>query len=150
MNLGGLQLPPNIDPNLALMMLNAQFAKQDKEAQREDSRHNMSTLVTILTTFADNQTKMMTSFVAALAQNQHSAPPVSSSENTAEAFVKGVEVAANLMQGANEARVPAEAQTPTWPETTKNIVDALKVVRDLSSLGTAATNAPVIPPEGTP
>lgn len=146
MNLGSIQIPAGVDPHIAMMMFNAQLAQIDKDQARGDARAHEVQMVQMFTAFSNNQTALVTGLVGALANR--GSP---TGENAADTFIKGVDVAVQLVAGMKEGtNIAPPEQTPTWAETTKNIVESLKVVKDIASLGNSAPGAPIIPPNEIP
>jgi hypothetical protein len=147
MQFGATSIPVGSDPTTAF-----QNNAQNAAAQREDSRHQLAMTVQMFGEFSKAQVNLVNGMFAALAGSQRGTGDVG--ERAVDLVLKGVELATGLREGAEDAKVkpPEEPQEKPmdWTATTQNVVESLKVVRDIASLGGIGSgSSPVIPPEQT-
>lgn len=150
MEAAGMRIPSNMDPMLGMVftLVNAQNATNlaQLQAQREDAKNSQNSLTQLMVGFANAQSNM----VVGLANAFGARPAGQSVDNTADAFVKGVEVMAALKQGINEGNgaAPGEPSKPTeWGEVAKNIATSINAIRDIAQVASVTTpGAPVVPP----
>lgn len=145
MNLGNIQIPPNMDPNMVMMLVMLNTQQQQSEAaarshqaqiaaQREDSRMFMQAQTQLMASLTTSTSQM----VVGLLQGLGSFMPKSAggSEGTAEAFIKGIETMTELHAGIKEGQ---DAGKPTdWNTVSGNIVAGIKTLREVAALSNAA------------
>lgn len=146
MQVGGMVVPANMDPSLAMFLAMAtnqtQMLAQMLVAQREDSKIAMASNVQLMLGMSENTTRLITGLAGALGGRPNGGP-----EGAAEAFIKGVETMGSLMQGVKEGNAETEGKPTDWGEIAKSVVESVKTIRDISQM--SATGAPPVVPPGT-
>lgn len=141
---GGIVIPPGMDPSMAMIITmitaSTQTTNQMMMAQREDARFSMQQLTTMMLGFTESQARMVTGLVSGLAGR----PPGGAGSESTEAFLKGVELMADIKAGVSEG---SGEQKPTgWSEIAQNIAESLRAVRDIATLTSTTPAAAVVPP----
>ena len=144
---GGIQIPPGMDPQMAMMITMMTTSQQSTNAmlmaQREDSRFNAQQMTTLMLGFTDAQARMITGLVSGLSGRA----PGGGTDTTADAFLKGVElmgqIRAGMAEGGGEG---GEGKAPVWSDIAQNIAESLKAVRDIANLTSTTPAAPIVPP----
>lgn len=156
MNLGNISIPPNMDPNMAIMLVMLSTQQQQHQAsqaamqmqmaaQREDARLFMKSQGEMMVGLNQNTVQLVTGLIGGLAafipRNAGGA------EGTTDAFIKGIETMTELHAGIKEG---AGAGPPTdWNTVTTNIVTAVKGIRDVAAITNGPPAPPMVPP-GSP
>jgi len=143
---GGLQIPPGMDPQMAMMIAMMTTSQQTTNTMimgsREDAKFYAAQQTELMLGFTRAQAEMITGLVGALAGGRGGG---GSGEST-EAFLKGVELMADIKAGMREGDPSNEEKTPGWGEIAKNIAESLRAVKDIASITSSAPAAPVIDP----
>lgn len=151
MNLGNIQIPPNMDPNMVMMlvMLNTQQQQSDAAqrshqaqiaAQREDSRLFMQAQTQLMIGLANSSAQMLTGLIQGI--GSFIPKGAAGSEGTAEAFIKGIETMTELHAGIKEGQ---DAGKPMdWNTVSGNIVAGIKTLKEVAAL----SNAPPVAAAG--
>lgn len=142
---GGVQIPPGMDPQLAMIVTMLTTSQQTTNAmimgQREDARFHSAQQTELMLGFTRAQADMITGLVGALAGNK-----AGGTGESTEAFLKGVELMADIKAGMREGEGGDPEKTPGWGEIAKNIAESLRAVKDIATITSSAPAAPVIDP----
>ena len=158
---GGLLIPANMDPNVAMMIsmmaLNSQRdaenARQQQQAFQFQSQQMMQISqqnLQMMQASQQNTTNLIGSLVSNLAPLLAARSGGGGSESGAETgFVKGVEVMAALKEGVDSA--VNKGQTD-WAQVAQHVSTGIRGLAEIAkqTAPAAAPAAPVVPPGGPP
>lgn len=147
MNLGTMQIPSGMDPNMAMILAmfhtSAQQTAGQLAAQREDARTYMQAQTQLMIGMANSNAQLITGLLQGIGQMVR--PTGVGAEGTAEAFIKGIETMTELHAGIKEGQ---ESGKPTdWTTVSGNIVAGIKTLKEVAAI-TSTPGAPVVPPGG--
>lgn len=163
---GGLLIPANIDPSMAMvismMALGSQQNAANQQQMQQMMQHSSTQLVTMMQ--ANQQAQMQASqntmqlvgqiastVVPAILNRGGAGADVAGAQGAAEAgFIKGVEVLAAMREGVDRAQNAGGAVD--WAAVSGNIVQGLKALSDVAKAASpnAPAAPPVVPPGGPP
>jgi hypothetical protein len=145
MNLGTMQIPSGMDPNMAMILAmfhtSAQQNAGQLAAQREDARTYMQAQTQLMIGMANSNATLITGLLQGIGQMVR--PTGAGAEGTAEAFIKGIETMTELHAGLKEGQ---DTGKPTdWTTVSGNIVNGIKTLKEVAAI-TNTPGAPVVPP----
>jgi hypothetical protein len=160
---GGLLIPANIDPSMAMvismMALGSQQSAANQQQMQQMMQHSSTQLVTMMQ--ANQQAQMqasqntmqlvgqIASTVVPALMNRGVGGDVAGAQGAAEAgFIKGVEVLAAMREGVDKA---TSAGTTDWSAVSANIMQGLRSLSEIAKATAAPAPAaapPVVPPGG--
>lgn len=148
MNLGNIQIPPGMDPTMSMMLVLMHTSQQQMAAmlaaQRADSQAFMAAQQQLMLGLASNNTNLITGLLSGIGSMVSGGSGGSSTDRTAEAFIKGIETMTDLHAGIQEGQ---EGGKPTdWATVSSNIVQGIRTLKDVAAI----TNAPIAPTVSVP
>ncbi len=159
LQVGGMQIPPNVDPTMVLIlgMIQAQQASAERNAatQREDSKFYSQQLSTMMIENQRTLAQMVTGLTSALAGRAGGGD----GGGAADGFIKGVETMVSLTEGMREGSGKTEAPKTDFGEVVKNIATSLGTIKDLAHIANpssasvaspVAADAEAVIPPGEP
>jgi hypothetical protein len=152
MNIGGMQIPSNMDPHVAMFVSvlhsNATQSAAQVQAAREDNKNFQSTLTQLMLGFTNSQTQMVTGLVSGLAGAFGHAPQqANQTDRITDAFLKGVELVGEIKSGMKEGS-EAPKQATDLGAVVQNVAQSISAIRDIAAAANAAPMAPIVPPGG--
>jgi len=152
MQAGGIVIPTNMDPTMAMVvsLIAAQGQQANAQADRQEraSQFNMQMMTQMMTGFQTAQTGLMGTLATAFAPilaSRGGAP--GSSADTESGFLKGIEVMAALKEGVESANGGGEKTD--WSTVTTNIVKSVQALAEVAKTTAPATPVqPIVPPGG--
>lgn len=155
MQAGGLIIPANMDPNMAMivsmMALNSQRDQENARQNMQMAQFQMQQMVAMMGASSNTMTTLIGTLATAFAPVLASRPgAVGGSETGAETgFVKGIEVMAALKEGVDSA---TKAGQTDWSQFAAHVAAGIKGLAEVAkaTAPASAPAAPVVPPGGPP
>jgi hypothetical protein len=143
MQAGGIVIPSNMDPTMAMIISMMAFNSQQQAAasqlMMQVMQHNGTQLTTLIGTLA-------TAFAPVLAGHGNGGAGAAPGA-TESGFLKGIEIMAALKEGVDGA---TKQGTTDWGAVTNNVMNAFQSLAQVAkaTAGAPAPAAPVVPPGG--
>jgi len=153
MQAGGIMIPANMDPMVAMVIsliasqgqqANAQLARQDAQAQFAQSQQ-----MQLMLGMSQNTTAMMTGLFTGLAPILSGHGNGAAPGGTQDGFLKGVEIMAALKEGIDQAKSGGNTD---WSVVSTNIAQSIKGLVEVArtTAGTTPPAPPHVPPGAPP